>query len=70
MVRQWQTMRGYGALGCTARQFDEALELALAAPSTSVIDVHVDADEHCFPRIAPGVAATDMLEWTPDRSVR
>jgi hypothetical protein len=31
-----------------------------------VLDVHVEPDEPCLPTIAPGGAAVDMLEWSPD----
>jgi acetolactate synthase I/II/III large subunit len=61
--------RGFGALGYTVRSMQE-LELALSdavgSRQAAVIDVHVDPDERCYPMIAPGAAAVDMLEWSGD----
>lgn len=58
--------RGFGALGFTARsqaEFEQALELALAARRTAVIDVHIDPGEQLYPMIKPGAAATEMVEF-------
>ncbi|HEX5147255.1 MAG TPA: thiamine pyrophosphate-dependent enzyme, partial [Conexibacter sp.] len=61
--------RGFGAAGFTVRdeaQLDAALEQALACGRAAVLDVHVDPHERCYPMIAPGAAAVDMLEWQCD----
>ena len=60
--------RGFGARGATvagAAQFAQALEEALVSPVTTVIDVRVTTDERCYPMIAPGAAATEMIEYSP-----
>jgi acetolactate synthase I/II/III large subunit len=57
---------GFGALGYTVRSMTElkqAVSDAVASGRTAVIDAHVDGDERCYPMIAPGAAAVDMLEW-------
>lgn len=59
--------RGFGARAATVRseaEFAVALEEALAVRATTVIDVQIESDERCYPMIAPGAAATDMLEWS------
>ena len=59
--------RGFGALGYTVRSMPElaqAVSDAVASGRTAVIDAHVDGDERCYPMIAPGAAAVDMLEWS------
>ncbi len=56
----------YGALGLTVNTEEElvpALEQALAAGRTAVVDCRVDAREHCFPMIPAGAAALDMVEF-------
>jgi len=58
--------RGYGAEGHTVRslaELDAAFGEALASGRTTVIDARVDPTEHCYPMIAPGAAAVDMIEW-------
>jgi acetolactate synthase-1/2/3 large subunit len=58
--------RGFGALGYTVRSMPELQQAvcdAVASGRTAVIDAHVDGDERCYPMIAPGAAAVDMLEW-------
>jgi acetolactate synthase-1/2/3 large subunit len=58
--------RGFGAAGYTVRtrdEFDAALGEALRLRRTAVLDVHVEPAEICYPMIAPGAAATEMLEW-------
>ena len=42
----------------------QAVSDAVASGRTAVIDAHVDGDERCYPMIAPGAAAVDMLEWS------
>lgn len=61
--------RGFGADGYVVRdeaELDAALERALAAGRTAVLDVRVDPGEACYPMIAPGAPAVDMLEWPGD----
>ncbi len=56
----------YGALGLTVNTEEElvpALEQALAAGRTAVVDCRVDSREHCFPMIPAGAAALDMVEF-------
>jgi acetolactate synthase-1/2/3 large subunit len=58
--------RGYGAYGHdvhTESELRAALATALTADRTTVIDVHVDPGEACFPMILPGGAAVDQVEW-------
>jgi acetolactate synthase I/II/III large subunit len=60
--------RGYGAHGHdihTEAQLTEALAAALHTDRITVLDVHVDPHEACFPMILPGGAAADQVEWTP-----
>ena len=60
--------RGFGARGATVStlaEFDAALEDALRSPVTTVIDARVAVEERCYPMIAPGAAATEMIEWSP-----
>jgi acetolactate synthase-1/2/3 large subunit len=57
--------RGFGAEGVTVCSLDE-LDEALARAdlrTTTVIDVRVQPGEACLPMIAPGAAATEMIEW-------
>jgi acetolactate synthase I/II/III large subunit len=57
--------RAYGAAGHTAnslREFDVALDDALADDRPSVIDVRVDPRERVYPMIPPGAAAIDCIE--------
>jgi acetolactate synthase I/II/III large subunit len=58
--------RGFGAEGVTVGSLDE-LDAALAGAdlleTTTVIDVRVELGEACLPMIAPGAAATEMVEW-------
>jgi acetolactate synthase-1/2/3 large subunit len=59
--------RGFGAAGFTVRseaELERALDEALECGRTAVLDVHVEPDEACFPMIAPGAAAIDMIEWS------
>jgi len=59
--------RGFGAAGFTVRseqELDAALAEALGGGRAAVLDVHVEPGEACFPMIAPGAAAVDMLEWS------
>ena len=61
-----QIARGFGAHGYEVHTPDElggAFEEALTADGPSVLDVHVDPTEACFPMIAPGGAAVDQIEW-------
>jgi acetolactate synthase-1/2/3 large subunit len=61
--------RGFGAAATSVRseaELDAALAAALAAGTTTVLDVHVEPDEPCLPIIPPGAAAVDMLEWHAD----
>ncbi len=56
----------YGALGLTVNTEEElvpALEQALTAGRTAVVDCRVDSREHCFPMIPAGAAALDMVEF-------
>jgi acetolactate synthase I/II/III large subunit len=56
----------YGALGITVNTEEElqpALERALTAGRTAVVDCRVDSREHCFPMIPAGAAALDMVEY-------
>jgi acetolactate synthase-1/2/3 large subunit len=58
--------QAYGALGFTAETEDElreALEVALTAGRTCVVDARVDPREHCFPMIPSGAAAVDLIEF-------
>jgi acetolactate synthase-1/2/3 large subunit len=58
--------RAYGALGFTAENEEEleaALIEAIASGRTCVVDARVDPREHCFPMIAAGSAAIDMVEF-------
>ena len=58
--------RAYGGVGFTVTDEDElepALEQALAAGCTAVVDARVDPAEQCFPMIPAGAAALDMLEY-------
>jgi acetolactate synthase I/II/III large subunit len=58
--------RAYGALGFTAENEEEleaALVEAIASGRTCVVDARVDPREHCFPMIAAGSAAIDMVEF-------
>ena len=58
--------RGFGAEGVTVFSLDElaaALARAGHARTTTVIDVRVEMGEACLPMIAPGAAATEMVEW-------
>jgi acetolactate synthase-1/2/3 large subunit len=58
--------QAYGALGFTAESEDElreALEIALTAGRTCVVDARVDPREHCFPMIPAGAAALDLIEF-------
>jgi acetolactate synthase I/II/III large subunit len=60
--------RGFGAEGVTVHsldELDEALRRADHLRATTVIDVRVDMGEACLPMIAPGAAATEMVEWKP-----
>jgi acetolactate synthase-1/2/3 large subunit len=58
--------RAYGAQGHDVRdeaQLRSAFAQALSTPGPSVLDVHVDPREACFPMILPGGDAADQLEW-------
>jgi acetolactate synthase-1/2/3 large subunit len=58
--------RGFGAEGVTVHSLDEldaALGRADLLGTTTVIDVRVEMGEACLPMIAPGAAATEMVEW-------
>ena len=58
--------RGFGAEGVTVFSLDEldaALARADSRRTTTVIDVRVEMGEACLPMIAPGAAATEMVEW-------
>jgi acetolactate synthase-1/2/3 large subunit len=62
----------YGAAGFTISSEDElepALEAALGAGRTAVVDCRVDPREHCFPMIPAGAAAMDLLEYEEDVEV-
>lgn len=61
---------GFGARGREARTQTElgaALADAIAGAGPTVIDVHVDPEEACFPMIVPGGAAVDQVEWHEQR---
>jgi acetolactate synthase-1/2/3 large subunit len=63
--------RAYGALGFTAENEEEleaALTEAIASGRTCVVDARVDPREHCFPMIAAGSAAIDMVEFEDTQS--
>jgi acetolactate synthase-1/2/3 large subunit len=63
--------RGFGAEGVTVfslEELDAALARADSLRTTTVIDVRVELGEACLPMIAPGAAATEMIEWKPARS--
>jgi acetolactate synthase-1/2/3 large subunit len=56
----------YGAAGFTVdREADlaSALEAAISCGRSAVVDVRVDAGEHCFPMIPSGAAALDLVEY-------
>jgi acetolactate synthase-1/2/3 large subunit len=56
----------YGALGLTVEDADSlapALEEALSAGRTAVVDCRVEATEQCFPMIPAGAAALDVIEY-------
>ena len=56
----------YGAIGITVSERGEvegALEQALNADRTTVIDVRVDAREQCYPMIPAGAAALELIEF-------
>ena len=56
----------FGAYGRTVRDSRElatALHEAVRADRTTVIDAQVETTERCYPMIAPGAAAVEMLEW-------
>jgi acetolactate synthase-1/2/3 large subunit len=58
--------RAYGALGYTAENEDELVDVlteALASGRTCVVDARVDPREHCFPMIPAGAAALDVVEF-------
>jgi acetolactate synthase-1/2/3 large subunit len=62
----------YGAAGFTVSSEDElepALEAALGAGRTAVLDCRVDPREQCFPMIPAGAAAMDLLEYEEDVEV-
>ncbi|MBB4662140.1 biosynthetic-type acetolactate synthase large subunit [Conexibacter arvalis] len=57
--------RGFGARAWTVRtvaELERALEEALAAGGTAVLDVHTAPGEVLYPMIEPGRAAVDMVE--------
>ncbi len=54
----------YGALAMKVTHKDEledAMESAMAAEGSVVVDVHVRQEENCFPMIPAGAAARDMV---------
>ncbi|MGI9659419.1 MAG: biosynthetic-type acetolactate synthase large subunit [Gaiellaceae bacterium] len=56
----------YGAVGITVSErgeVEDALEQALSAGRTTVIDVRVDAREQCYPMIPAGAAALELIEF-------
>ena len=58
--------RAYGALGYTAENEDELVDVlteALASGRTCVVDARVDPREHCFPMIPAGAAALELVEY-------
>lgn len=58
--------RGFGAAGFTVRTeagLERAFAEAVACGRAAVLDVHVEPGEPCYPMIAPGAAAVDMIEW-------
>jgi acetolactate synthase-1/2/3 large subunit len=62
----------YGAAGFTVsteEELEPALEAALSAGRTAVVDCRVDPREHCFPMIPAGAAALDLIEYTEDVEV-
>ncbi|MEZ5099858.1 MAG: biosynthetic-type acetolactate synthase large subunit [Thermoleophilia bacterium] len=68
-----QLAEAYGALGLTVRTEEEvapALEQALAAGRTAVIDFRVDPREQCYPMIPAGAAALDMIEFEEGRETQ
>jgi acetolactate synthase-1/2/3 large subunit len=64
--------RAYGGIGFTVATEDElepALEQALAAGCTAVVDARVDPLEQCFPMIPAGAAALDLIEYEEPKAV-
>jgi acetolactate synthase-1/2/3 large subunit len=60
-----QLAEAYGCAGFTVSAEDElegALEAALAAGRTAVVDVRCDPQEACFPMVPAGAAAVDVIE--------
>ena len=58
--------RAYGGVGFTVTdesELEAALEEALVAGCTAVVDARVDPVEQCFPMIPAGAAALDLLEY-------
>jgi acetolactate synthase-1/2/3 large subunit len=58
--------RAYGGIGFTVTdesELEAALEQALAAGCTAVVDARVDPLEQCFPMIPAGAAALDLIEY-------
>lgn len=56
----------YGALGITVddrADVDDAIEEALGAGRTAVIDFRVDPQEQCYPMIPAGAAALELIEY-------
>ena len=65
--------RAHGALGITVTNpadLDSALGVALASEITTIVDVHVDPDEPCYPMIPPGAAAVDVIDAEDVRRAR
>jgi acetolactate synthase I/II/III large subunit len=68
-----QLAEAYGAAGFTVESDDElegVLEEALACGRTAVVDARCDPEEKCFPMIPAGAAATDVIEFTEEASVK
>jgi len=55
----------FGAVGLrcdSASELEGTMRQALAADGPVLVDVHVTAEENCFPMIPPGAAARDLVE--------
>jgi len=66
-----QLAEAFGCAGFTVEDDDElgpALEAAVAAGRTAVVDVRCDPEEKCFPMVPAGAASVDVIE-APEEAV-
>ena len=66
-----QLAEAMGCAGFTVEDEDEletALEAAVSAGRTAVVDVRCDPEENCFPMVPAGAAAVDVIE-APEEAV-